>query len=129
MNVHLNAFDKDLCLFEATKMLSFPIDKIEVAIISKSFSTSSIAEMQSLFPLMTKELKRFLHSSSFFRLHFIDPNVGSESLLISDSSLCFIFSSTVGAPWGAGTVLEIERKEPFNLPLKEYRNHFIGVCQ
>lgn len=126
-----NAFDRDIGLFEASRMLSLPTSIVQDLDQVKSVLTSDKNQVRKFFPLLFKELCLDDLQAGRFELYLLKERARTNEQIweIQGEARVYIFSSTPSAPWRAGTCLKLSSDESLKLERRFYRNHFIGIIR
>lgn len=131
MKISTDAFDRDACLFDATRLLSLA-EKRE-SVHSKFLSTTDREQVLRYFALLSRELAPWLEDAREFQLHLFKENrstSGDQNVLeVEGPARCFVFSSAPDSDLKAGSVLELEPGEKLALKYADFRNHFAGLIR
>jgi hypothetical protein len=126
-----NSFNKDACLFDATTLLGARKDIVIESDYFKLLSTDNVKTIERAMPLLFNELAPWINQSSLFQLYHFKNTF--ERLLnshyIQGPGFCFIFSSTLNAPFPPGSIINLAKQDTLNIQGEYYRNHFIGVAK
>ncbi len=136
MKLNINAFDRDLALFDASATLTYfrlaRRDGSEE--VFQSLSSTDLSEVRHAFPRLTTALSEHLIGHGFFSLLFFSrPAVGSIILPDwSEEFKCtrlYFISSQKKCPYQPGTMIELESEETISLQLSDLDYGLIGISR
>ena len=123
-----NAFNKDVCLFEVSRTISIPTSS-KINLPTSKRLIFNRASLMRTSPIIASELFKHLNGEDTFYLDLLKNEIEIMNLnyAINGKASVFIFSGN-DSNFKAGSIISLLDSETVSLPLKHFRNHFIGIA-